>query len=212
MSNCVQVFLPPTARVDDVALALAALHGVPVRRVKLDSGSFYAVADVKVKATSTPEMVDIRFTSALGEGISRFYHFESDGEGDYGGESAGWRFMSFGSTARNIAVALRLVKLFGGRVVYQDEGPGSFSEPDYRHPVNPYNAAKDGVPWATRQNQLANIAPVTQKEVDSCAPFAGYDHRPSKDVSDRGFNRPAAGLGMIVAAQALSHNRRRKAL
>lgn len=194
-----KVYFPPTLRLNRLAIALAALHAIPLRKTRTSprlpregrgGEQFYVYCDfVETNSTHTPTMVSIEFTTPYGEKRGLFFHFEADGQLKSGGEGAGWRLLSLGSTARNVAIAKRLVGIFGGRVVYQDCGYKNFSKPDLKVKENPLNAANDGQPYFRMQKLLASIQPLTQAEVEASIKEAAYDYDPN-DVCCKGFDDP----------------------
>jgi hypothetical protein len=193
MSNCVDIFFPPTTRLDSVAIALAALDGAKVKKAIHDHhsvGEFHAECDavsVRNAMTDTPEMAKIIWTTGHGEKRQAYYHFENDTQHASGGRAAGWRLMSMNSVPRNIALAKRLVQLFGGRVVYQDVSNRTWGRPDYKRPEYMYNAANDGAPYFTLQRRLASIKPITTKEIEACDGLAGYTVAECDPEQRRGY-------------------------
>lgn len=162
---------------------------------------FYASCDyVKLVNTHTPTMVSIEFTTPYGERRHLFFHFEADGQTQSGGVAAGYRLLSLASSARNVAIAKRLVRFFGGRVIYQDCSSKTFMHPDMVSVENPINAANDGQPYFRMQKALADIKPLSQEEIEACIKQAAYDYNPA-DVCDKGFAQldPAFTANLLAA-------------
>jgi len=188
MSNNVNIWFPPTTRVEYVARALAALSGQKMVKESISRDSWAAhVPHNDVKTTIVPAMVDIRWTTAKGENRSAFYHFEADGKIGHGGWQAGWRLLTLNSTPKNVALAKRLVNLFGGRVVYEDVGPKTFGKPDYKRPEYKYNAANDGTAWEKLQRYMLAIKPLTTAEIEACDGKAGYSLMECEPHQQRGY-------------------------
>lgn len=169
----VNIFLPPTARLERVATALATLSGVK----PIVSGNF-TMCNARFRThDQAPEMVNIEFTVPGEYSRTIKFHFEINGSEPAGGpQSHGWKFIHMPSTALNIALAKAVVDLFGGKVVYQDTENGKdFSNPDYEKPEYKYNAACDGQPYEIMQKRLASIQRLTQDQIQACAKLAGYD-------------------------------------
>lgn len=189
----IRLYLPPTVRIDRVAVALGAIHGLPLVKNHFDhhtEGEFYvSCPDVKIRSHADigiPEMLSFEFETPHGECRSITFHFEADGETPGGGLAAGYRLLSMRTSARNIAVAKRLVKLFGGRVVFNDCGDKTFSRPDMNVPAYKY-AAGDAAPYFAMQKRLADIKPLTTKEIAANAKIAAYPYDPN-DIHDMGFD------------------------
>ena len=134
-------------------------------------------------------MVDIRWTTAKGEKRSAFYHFEADGVSGHGGWQAGWRLLSMNSTPKNVALAKRLVELFGGRLIYQDVSSNTFGRPNFKRPEYKYNAANDGSAWEKLQTRMLNITPLTTKEIEDCDGLAGYSLIECEPHQQRGYEQ-----------------------
>jgi hypothetical protein len=188
MSNNVNVWFPPTVRVDYVARALAILSGQKAiwERIGDDTWATH-VRNCDVKTTNVPQMVDIRWTTSNGEKRSAYYHFEADGHIGFGGPQAGWRLFTMTSTPKNVALAKRLVDVFGGRVVYQDVGPKTFGRPDYKRPEYKYNAANDGSAWWKLQRHMLTIKVLTTEEIEVCDGKAGYSLIECEPHQQRGY-------------------------
>lgn len=181
-----KLYLPPTARIERVGIALGALHGLPV---DVNRG-IASCPGVRVETNSNwPEMVTIYFTTPHGEARRIHYHFEVSSTHSHGGVQAGYRgIFSMTSTARNIAVAKRLIHLFGGRLVYMDTSEKTFDKPDLKVRANPINAAEDKEPFDGINTLLANIKPVTTEEIRECAKDAAYPYRPEA-MEQKGFDK-----------------------
>lgn len=73
-------------------------------------------------------------------------------------------------TAAKIALALGIVKFFGGRITYNDaEGPTrSFKTPRYI-------GAENGKPYDELQKAMLALKPLTQKDIGRVRKYAAYD-------------------------------------
>jgi hypothetical protein len=110
-------------------------------------------------------MADIKVDTPDGDHRSFFYHFEGDKTG---------RIVSFSSTARNIALAVRIAKTFGGKVDFADCDSTSV---DFRAPEFKFNNATDGVPWRKLQERVAAVEPITPADVEKFFGRGAYDER-----------------------------------
>lgn len=216
MSVDIQLYLAPTTKHERVVVALGALHGLLLvktpsdqnnRTVGANENHFYmSCPGINVRTLDHwPSAVRMEFTTPHGEGRSIYYHFECSGEGDYGGLAAGHRLLSMPTSARNIAIARKLVKLFGGRVIFNDCGTRSFTDPDLKIPANRLNAAANGAPYWRINRILSEIQPVTQKEIAAEAKRAAYPYDPTSidGVYDWGFDE----AGFALAAKYSSKNK-----
>lgn len=170
------LYLPPIAEIEDVAEALAAMHGLKVERRELERGSFYAKVEGVKYTTSpcSPGYVIISFKiPGRDDARSINFHYQLD-KNSGAGHSRGYRIVSMPSSPRNIAAAKRLLKLFGGRLIYQDCGLRTFGRPDAKRPTNNLMAANDGAPWERKQTALLGVAPLTKAEVEAAHKHAAY--------------------------------------
>lgn len=210
MSVDIKLYLAPTAQFERVATALGALHGLPIEKSTHDGNEkTFSVSCPSIKARTIdrwPSAINIEFMTPHGEGRSIYYHFECSGEGDYGGSAAGYRLLSMKTCSRNIAIARKLVNLFGGRVVFNDCGERTFSDPDVKVTANRLNAAQNGAPYFRIHRILSEIKPLTQKEIAAEANRAAYPYDPTgaDGITEWGFDDEGFAL-------AEKYGRKRKA-
>ena len=160
----VKVTLPPDTRLQDVADAIARLAGYPCTRHSIGENGQWALhqKEVTAKGSIIPQMAYINWAWA-GEPRSWAYHFEGKG---------GTRLLISRSRAVNIAVAKRLVDIFGGAADYNDSDG---VDVDYHAPKpRPANDPEDGVAWQQLQQDLLDISPLTKQEVAQYQTVASY--------------------------------------
>jgi hypothetical protein len=171
-------FFPESVVIENVSIALSALLGNPVRTMALDDGTVCAHRAGAVEYTSLPAtifMVTICARDIRGENHSCQYFFEC---------TDGGRMLTMGSTPLNLAIARRLVDLFGGRMIYSDREEWSLRKPDYKRPAFRHNNAGDNPGFSEMQKRLLAITPISTDEIRACEPYAEY-----KDLVP-GFENP----------------------
>lgn len=177
--NCT-IDLPPSVRVDYVAMAIGVLSGLTPEKAYFGSGSDGGWAarvpgvDVQPVGRTSPGMVDITIakphrSSPLIDGEvvhSVFYFFESS---DDNGKPV--RSLNPPSTAYWISVGRALIRLFGGKIDFSDTDDVDVNE---KRPAWKHNNASDGEPWYELQNRIMNIKPLTEKDLDANVKHAAY--------------------------------------
>jgi hypothetical protein len=167
------IYLPPSASLNDVVTVMGIAAGLPWEWHDLaDGGRFVAVPGAEAKSTSMPHMAEIvlggyRMVDDETEHLCT-WHWEPDtGPGQEG------RLVMCRSTAFWICVARRLVDFFGGWVDYLDEDE---TEVDYSRPprlwaVNrpPGDRAQE---WNFFQDRLAAVKPITVQELRDADQYA----------------------------------------
>ncbi len=169
MSCALHLYFPDSARIDNVAIAFAALLGQAARRDTFQGRTEYAKLPDKVNYrvdSHTPSLVAMLVDDGRGDRRMADYHFECE---------EGGRLLTMDSYALNIAVARRLTDIFGGRLVYRNTGDWSPRKPDYAKPQFPYNNAQENPGFAKMQKRLLAITPVTTMQIRSCRSLAGYE-------------------------------------
>jgi hypothetical protein len=168
-------------QVRDVATVLGLAAGLKAEEVpyRNGEGTYKKVIGVKVNGSTVPdlpEMATIHLsvpeesgTLVDGERVHFcFYHFENPD----GSKSLGVK-----STPFWLAVGLKLITFFGGKMLTNDceAKPKIFRRPKPR----PNNAPEDGRPYIKFQKDLFAVTPITKADMDAMRKFAGY---PEADV------------------------------
>jgi hypothetical protein len=171
-----RIFLPPAARVRDVADVMGALAGlVPQKRLLSGSDGYYVkVEGVEIKSSHTPSMVTINLTAAPhlrlvgGEAfLDCCYFFESLDD-----DSQPCRYMIPSSTAFWLAVGHGLIEFFGGALCYSD-ADGQINERVSAKPAT-FLHAEDGDDWQVLQDAKLSVAAITEDDLWKYAPLSAY--------------------------------------
>lgn len=163
------ITLPGRVRVHDVATVVGACLGFRKQKFRSGSSWWTSVPEVSIKNYGDPGLVEccrIVFPSAHGASDWLMYHFEWEDETGCG------RGLLPRSTARNIALAHRLVDFFGGSITHQDSNSGI----DYCRPWKPIHkiAPTRGKAWQDFQERLFAVQPITDEETEQYKQYAAY--------------------------------------
>jgi hypothetical protein len=165
MANLVLLF-PNSVRIENVTLAMSAMLGNRIQTMETGDGTVCALRAGIVEFHSTPVtvfMVTMKIRDAKGKDHLSQYFFESDFDG---------RVLTIASTPLNITMARRLVDLFGGKLIYQDQVDYSIHKPDYKQPPYRHNRAQGNPGFQLLQQRLIAIQPITSDEIRSCQHMA----------------------------------------
>lgn len=156
-----KISLPPNVRLRDVAMVIAALDGVELKKRTLDAqkGSYAARSEkVWMETVATiPECAYIYWINANNVQRRVMYHFEWESK-------PGWHGLLPNQSDWWIAAGKRLVNFFGGEVDFNDCDDECC---DYQQPIEPdnLNHPTDDKPWHDLQDRLLRIQPLTEEEV-----------------------------------------------
>lgn len=173
------VFLHHSADLEDVAWTLGALAGTRgIDRHFMDlkhhgAAGTWGADQVRIVATHSPTYLKVEFSSPADAEYDRHYANVHLGPAYRGGEYGDTRFytVSVRSTAFWIAVAKKLVDVFGGVVDFNDCDE---KDNDYVVPEQQCMAAVDGNPWRERQARLDAVTPVTPEDIAAALPYSAY--------------------------------------
>jgi hypothetical protein len=156
-----------------VGMVASVLLGAKATKQKLGADSFHAVVEGfnrnTWKPTSMPEYIYILVNGFVDNPVAKAiqdtdelpYHMW------YGLEQ---RSLYPKATAEKIALTLALVKFFGGEITYNDascDGPETF-------PVPKYIGAQGGKEWQRLHQEILDLKPLTQADIDACKKWAAY--------------------------------------
>lgn len=180
------IYLPHDVKLDDVADVIGQLLGLKVRwrsvKAIFGGGKYRYVAGVKLHpCEDMPQLCGITFSPPKGktlvdgeDGHHVNYHFEPGSQyaGKYG------RLLMPHAYPVWIAVAIRLAKFFGGKVVYRDcegitKAYGTYANRYFPKP-RATNCPEDGKPWEDFKEAKYSIEPLTQKDLDRANKVAAY--------------------------------------
>lgn len=175
-----RITLPHTARLRDVADVIGILLGKEAELAPLSRNSIHCkVEGVTTKSSAVVECAEIEIKDALwghdGHRGDRWflYHFEFENgystDGDYHTESG--RGILPRATAINIAMAVELVKFFGGEVDFNDSDA---KDVDFKAPTKKDIQACNGEGWEKFQRRMAAVQPLTKAQVAEYQKYAAY--------------------------------------
>ena len=174
--NC-RLLLPGNVRVDDVAMVLGKLAGLPAEEYSLGSGSVHCrVNGASVVQTGAVTMVEIQLFSPpsvrhLVDGDTShtaYYHFES-GHGSS-------RLMMPPSTSFWIAACRGLCDFFGGKLDHKDCDD---IELDYevRAKSDVANQPGDGEPYNRLSRRIIDLPALTKDEIERWRETSAYPEK-----------------------------------
>jgi hypothetical protein len=173
MSVNTLIVLPADTRSDDVADVIGILMGGKPDFILFGGrtpGGYVKVEGVEIKTTSFYRMAEIIVRGTLIDGKTVHfvsYHFEG---------SKGQRLLSPCSTALWIAVGLRLIKFFGGKMIYKDSAPPRAGHYDRSFPTPKRgNSHEDGKKYADFQQELLHLKPLTSADLKKWERRAAYE-------------------------------------
>lgn len=159
--------LPGNVRVRDVASVLGILFGLPFALEPLNGdGVVCRVRGANVTGhAEIPEMARIDLKAENGDPVGGFYyHFENPG---------GRRVLSGRARANVIAAFVKTADFFGGSVDFTD-----CDDEDADHTAtdrsDEENHPEDGAAWDSFQRRMADLKPLTAKEIRAYASVAAY--------------------------------------
>ena len=154
--------LPTSVGIENVANTIGALAGLPVVKIPLGQNSYYAKTQgVCIEHTSVPYMQKICLEGNLIDGQN--YHYVL-----YFFESSSWDGILLNPPSTNfwVAVAKRLVDIFGGEVDYNDCDDIKADYTNSKFGTIDENRPSGGESWKKFQDMLLNIKPITQNEMN----------------------------------------------
>ena len=178
MGTDCKIYLPSNVQVDYVASAIGVLSGLKPKKKYFDKqhdGWAVDVPGVGVENTTTSvSMVNImishpNMSMPLVDGeYSHHVRYFFEGT-DPDGKPC--RTLMPRSTAYWISIGRGLLKLFGGKIDYNDCDDIEINEklPPWKH-----SSAEDGEPWYALQNRILNIKPLTEKDLIDNDKHAAY--------------------------------------
>lgn len=154
--NC-EIWLPPTARIGDVADVIGILAGaVPKKKEFSSGGGWYAyVPGVKAEPSNLASCSHIAFQNG-DETWGVLWHWEPTG-------GTGERLLMPSATAFWRAMGSRLIQFFGGRMTYHDCDDHGMDE---QYTVDYDTCPTDGEPWREFQQRKMDIKPLTKEEIE----------------------------------------------
>jgi len=163
-----------------VADVIAILLGKKAELAPLSENSVHCkVEGVEVKNAAVATCAEINITDAVwgsdGKRGDRWflYHFEFNeghtADGDYHTRSG--RGILARCTSINIAMAVELVKFFGGEVDFND---ADATEVDFKSPVKKDTLACNGKGWEKFQRRMFAVQPLTKAQVKSYLKHSAY--------------------------------------
>lgn len=171
MSVDCNVSLPPSVDYEDVATAIGALLGltptkefIPQHRGD-DDGFFTARAHPGVKvSTHTPRMLSFDFEPGADKEAHYCYFF-------FAGPPDGRHTVTMRSRPVWVAVAKKLVEVFGGRADYND---ADATDVDYEQPTALIMTTDDSG-YEERKRRLYELKPLTKADISEARKSAAYD-------------------------------------
>lgn len=172
------ILIPSDARARDIVTVLGAIVGCPVTKHTFGMGNgkeSYAakVSDrhIEIENPDSPLLVGsptIDIYKRTIDGVAH-HHVMLHTESHHGL----YKVMCPKSTAFWIAVGRRLVRFFGGQMVYSDcDGKVNFKCKKPRR----WNDPEDGKAWRDFQDAILAIKPITKEDLENCAKYASYGY------------------------------------
>jgi len=168
MSVNTNIFLPSDVRCLDVAKAVAVLAGLS------PSATDYGFTVAGLKIASLGDMpgptVRISLTGSMVDGEIEHQFYLSYESSDLPGHD---RVISVASTAFWVAMGQRLIRFFGGALVYADcecQEPG-----EYKIRTWPYPREVDDSGCLELSSRIFKLKTLTDRELKSAADYAYYD-------------------------------------
>jgi hypothetical protein len=159
--------LPPNVRVRDVARVLGILLGVPFSLDALNGDGVYCnVLGADVRGfVDIPEMSWIILKMPNGNTVAQ-YNFHNENPG-------GRRLLTGRATAKTIAAFRHACDFFGGVLDYNDcdDEDRDYVVPDFD---DDSNHPEDREPWDRMQRRMAELKPLSRKEVAAFEDVACY--------------------------------------
>jgi hypothetical protein len=159
-----RIYLPPDVRVDDVAKVLGIIAGLkPSWHTSSPTCRWVTVPGVEVKPTTVPRMPEIHLRGKMvgDDWITVTFHYEPDGDP--------MRLLLPRSDAFWIAAGRKLVRFFGGHMMYQDID----DKVNYQAlRPRPANNPSTGQPWRDFQEDMMRVRPLTLKQIKQFAHHA----------------------------------------
>lgn len=166
-----EIYLPATARLDDIQDVIAILIGNKPNKKELPSGNFFIrVEGARARVCDgTPEMCVIHLEENPFNAQMCYVHFEVERRD--GKSMAGYKKLSSKSRPVWIAIGRRLVDCFGGFMIDKD----SADEITYRKKPRKDNDANDGEEWDGLKRRIFEIQPLTKADIQEAKKYAAYD-------------------------------------
>lgn len=166
-----RVCLPAAAKFRDVADVIGILLGQPFKQETLpdSDGVFVKVEGVETK--NSEAVIECAEISIPSQDRWFFYHFEFSGPSYNDHDTQVGRGLLLRSRAENIALAVGLVKFFGGSVDFSDS---DLSDCDFAWPEQPDIRANNGKAWDAYHKRMLALKPITKADIEQYKSSAAH--------------------------------------
>jgi hypothetical protein len=167
------IYVPSDARLDDIVKVMAIAAGAPHQRVNLSGGAWYVKTEgARVESGNNFLALcpHIHFDMKTIDGVDRhFVMFHAEASGQHGA----YRLLMPRSTPFWIAMGLKLITFFGGKM---DANDSDSNRIDFRRKKpRKWNDPEDGIPWHKLQEDMEKVKPISIKDMVAVRHLAGYD-------------------------------------
>lgn len=166
-----RVCLPAAAKFRDVADVIGILLGQPFGVEKLSGSDGIHVVVEGVEMKKSDAVIECAEIIIPSKDRWFFYHFEFSGPSYNDHDTQVGRGLLLRSRAENIALAVGLVRFFGGSVDFND---ADLSDCDFAWPEQPDIRANNGEAWNRYHERMAALKPLTKADIDQYKVDAAY--------------------------------------